>query len=183
MPIVKLTNEEIAEANAVAKGRHGVNRGVGRHDHKVMSNGMDADIQGCLGEMVVSKYLGLPWDGKLKTNEEWLEWRNVGHDVSGLEVRFTKHEKGRLIVHPKDKDRSIFVLVVQSYAGAFDIVGWCFGFEAKKTEYWEDVGRGRPCFYMPRHKMRDVSLIVQNKLKLVFDIEKIREAAKVAVVA
>jgi hypothetical protein len=168
MPVVKLTKEELNEALSVGMNRHKVNRSAGRYDNKVLADGINVDIQGAIGELVVSKYLGLPWDGRLKNNSEWLQWRKTGHDVSGFEVRFTKHRNGRLILHNKDKDMSIFILVTQINEGTYEIAGWCLGREGKNPAYWQDVGYGRPCYFVPREKMRKIEAIkaVVDKSKL-----------------
>lgn len=159
---VSLTKKEFDEAVTVGNNRQAVHDKVGRYDNKVIKSGVAAHIQGAIGELVVSKYVGLPWDGKFKNNEEWLSWRKTGHDVSGLEVRFTTHRNGRLIIHEKDKNRSIYILVNEIGPMQYFIAGWIFGFEGKKDSYWEDVGYGRPCYYVPRDKLRTIYTLKQQ---------------------
>lgn len=161
MITVQLTLQERIEALNVARQRQNVNRGSGRGDAKVLKNGLEVDVQGAIGEIAIAKHFNLVWDGKIKSNEEWLEWRKSGHDVSGLEVRFTKHRKGNLILQKKDKDDGMFVLITQIEPGRYEIVGWCFGLEGKQSHYWKDVGYGRPCFYVPREKLRKLEELKQ----------------------
>jgi hypothetical protein len=147
---------------SVAMARNSTNRGSKQSDGKVLKDSLGIDVQGATGEFVVAKAFGLEWDGKIKNYQEWLKWRLVGHDVSGLEVRFTRHRGGSLIVHPKDSDNSVFVLVIpKSFPFEYEIVGWCYGHEGKQKDYWKDVGYGRPCFYVPQKKLKDVKLIAK----------------------
>jgi hypothetical protein len=61
-----------------------------------------------------------------------------------------------LILHPKDKDHDRFYLCV-GMNGEYDIRGWIFGIEGKRSEYWDDPTRkGRPAFFVPQEKLEKV---------------------------
>lgn len=106
-------------------------------------------------ELAVSKYFGIPWDGRLIGDGDWAE--DADEDVGPIEVRTTLHKTGRLIVHPKDDDDAPFVLVRAHRSPIYEIIGWQTGRECKKEEYWEDVGCGRPGFYLPNDKLRSLT--------------------------
>lgn len=150
---ITLTNQELQLATEIANERQRVQRGAGRRDAKVIESGLDADLQGTKAELAVALAFDLKWDGKLLEIKDWFRWRDEGNDVSGLEVRSTKHRAGRLILHPSDKDTSPYVFVRSHDEPTFEIVGWIWGRNGKKKEYWEDVGYGRPCYMVPNWKV------------------------------
>jgi hypothetical protein len=153
---VKLSCLELHKARSVGQRRNKENRSVDRTDGKVLEDSLEIDVLGAEAELAVSRFLNIPWDGRFFRDAQWLKWRKGGHDVGPIEVRATLHKTGRLIVHPKDDDDAPFILVRASRRPIFDIVGWQWGGECKKEEYWQDVGYGRPCFYLPNNKLRPV---------------------------
>ena len=153
---IVLTTEQVTMASKVGLQRHRVHVQARRHDAKVLSDGEAVHVQGALAEYAVALMLGRKWDGKLFDNEDWLQWRDHGHDVDGLEVRSTKRPDGCLLLHPKDRDDAPFVLVIPE-SSLFTIRGWCFGREGKLPKYWRDVGYGRPCYYVPQAVLRPTS--------------------------
>ncbi len=150
---VKLTPNDLKLAESVARSRNRSQRDGERADGKVMEDSLGIDIQGAEAELAVAKALKLPWDGSFLELESWYNWRETGHDVSGLEVRSTHHRKGSLILHPKDKDDSPFILVITADKPIYELVGWNFGKEGKLKEHWRDVGYGRPCYYLPQNSL------------------------------
>jgi hypothetical protein len=159
---VKLTPNDLRLAESVAHKRNKSQRDGNRADGKVMQDSLAIDIQGAEAELAVAKALRLPWDGSFVELNKWFDWRESGHDVSGLEVRSTHHKNGSLILHPKDKDDSPFILVLTHDRPIFNLVGWNFGRAGKKKEFWRDVGYGRPCFYLPQSQLMPMSSINRN---------------------
>jgi hypothetical protein len=157
---VKLTPNDLKYAEEIACKRNSSQRDGQRADGKVLQDSLGIDIQGAEAELAVAKALKLPWDGSFLELDKWFDWREHGHDVSGLEVRSTKHKNGCLILHPKDKDEAIFILVLAYDRPNFTLVGWNYGREGKLKEYWRDVGYGRPCYYLPQD-----DLIEMDQLK------------------
>lgn len=156
MSIISITLNEtdLKLAADVGRSRNASQRVGNRADGKVLSDSIGIDVQGAQAELAVSRALNLPWDGKFKELEKWFDWRENGHDVSGLEVRSTHHVKGSLILHPQDKDQSPYVLVLTYKSPEFILAGWNFGFVGKERKYWRDVGYGRPCYYLPQKMLR-----------------------------
>jgi hypothetical protein len=154
--LITLSADEEALARNVALARNESQRQGNRKDGKVVADSLGIDIQGACAEMAVSKVFQLDWDGKFFELDRWMRWRVEGHDVSGLEVRSTHHQGGSLILHPKDPDYSPFILVLTHKKPTYIITGWAYGFEGKKKEYWKDVGYGRPCYYLPQNKLRNI---------------------------
>jgi hypothetical protein len=129
----------------------------------VVEDSLGIDVQGAHAELAVAKGLGLKWDGQFFNLDEWFDWRTDGHDVSGLEVRSTHHPDGCLILHPKDKDDSPFILVLTHKAPDYLLSGWAFGHEGKKEKYWRDVGYGRPCYFLQQSKLRGMDTLPRRK--------------------
>lgn len=159
---VRLNPEDLVLADSIADKRNAENRRVGRKDGKVLKDSAGIDKQGARSELAVSKALNLKWDGAFLSDELWQVWRSTGHDVQNLEIRSTHHKTGRLILHPKDPDDSPFILVLSHNDPEFELVGWYFGKDGKKKEWWYDVGYGRPCFFVPRDKMLSMESLLQT---------------------
>lgn len=97
-------------------------------------------IEGCIGEYVVSKHLGLLWKGKGEPNTPDL--------INGDEVRISDLHTNRLIVHPNDAEDASFWFVTGSN-GTYRINGWIKGHKAKDQKYWADPNGGRPAYFVP----------------------------------
>lgn len=158
---IELTNYEMDQAADVGRSRNAINRDAGQADGCVMES-LDIDIQGAQAELAVAKAFKMEWTGRLYTYQDWQDWRKNGHDVGPIEVRSTRHENGRLILHPSDNNKSPFVLIRSHKSPEFDIVGWQWGVVGKSDHYWHDVGYGRPCFYVPNAKLRPIQELIDN---------------------
>lgn len=81
----------------------------------------DNELEGACAEMAWCKHLGVFWSGVSDLRAT---------DGGGVEVRWTKHATGGLIVYPQDSDDSVYVLA-KGFAPHFRFVGWLTGKEAK----------------------------------------------------
>ena len=163
---VLLTPDECRQATEAGKLRNKSQRDGSRADGKVVEDSLGIDVQGAHAELAVAKGLGLQWDGRFFNLEEWFDWRNEGHDVSGLEVRSTHHPHGSLILHPTDKNEAPFVLVLTHKKPEYILAGWNFGSVGKVDKYWRDVGYGRPCYYLPQRELKTMDLLVTRLRKV-----------------
>jgi hypothetical protein len=94
--------------------------------------------------MAFAKWAGMYWAGNLG---------NLGaDDVGAVQVRTRSRHDYDLILHPSDPDERAFVLVT-GVAPEFHIVGWIWGREGKRPEYWDDPARGRPAFFVPQRAL------------------------------
>ena len=160
--IVTLSDSEMAFAEGIGRLRYETNRKGGQLDGRRMnSDPIFPDLIGAKAELAVAKGLGLPWDGKLFSHQEWQYWRRHGHDVGPVEVRATAHYNGRLIIKKSDDDYSPFVLVRTNMEPNFYVVGWQWGIVGKKPEYWENVGHGFS-FFVPRNKLRPIKSLIEG---------------------
>jgi hypothetical protein len=93
-------------------------------------------------------------------------WRNVywmgsvfsgsaGSDAGKLQVRWTAHEDGHLIVYAEDFDQAPFVLVT-GRSPVMRIIGWRYAHEAKQDAYWNERARC-PSWWVPQSDLKVVS--------------------------
>ena len=152
LPIWVSLSEDLRKmADEVGRKRQFENRSAGQHDGRVISDPMSPDLQGAWAELVVAAVFKLPWSGAFVPHKKWLTWRfEDGADVGdAIQVRGTYHANGRLPLHPSDKDSAPYVLVRLNKGGNIaSVCGWITGAEGKEKGVWEDVGYGRPCYYV-----------------------------------
>ncbi len=121
------------------KGQYGV-------DNRKL--GWQINIDGACGEMAVAKWMGRYWDGALGDF--------TAKDVGKLQVRTNPNDWGDLILHPKDADDDVFILVLSHNAPIYKLQGWLYGREGKQTQWWRDGEKGRPAFFVPQSALRSV---------------------------
>lgn len=78
------------------------------------------------------------------------------------EVRGTMHRNGRLRLHDTDKDDKPYVHARLRYEIAekrcyVDLVGWMYGYEGKRREFWTDPQPGRFAYFVPDQKLHDMT--------------------------
>lgn len=88
------------------------------------------EIEGACAELAWCKHLGLYWSGVSDLRAK---------DGGGMEVRWTKHDHGGLIVYEHDNDDSIYVLA-KGRAPNYRFTGWLRGGEAKKIAVPQPFG-------------------------------------------
>lgn len=104
-----------------------------------------------MGELVMSKYLGVPMP------EDWtLEGdRRRGFDVGGWQVRTSYPLDRGMLMRPKTDKDGHYALVITHYQPTFWIVGWAT--LAYAREVWVDgmfPGKNpQPCKYVPMDKL------------------------------
>jgi hypothetical protein len=90
----------------------------------------DNEIEGACAELAWAKHLSVYWTGVSNLKAK---------DGADMEVRWTKHEGGGLIIYPHDDDQSVFVLA-KGYAPEFRFVGWLRGGDGKRIGRETDFG-------------------------------------------
>ena len=113
-------------------------------------DGLTLSLPGCLAEIAVAKFLNMYWTGVA----------GIGvPDVGGfIEVRSIRKDYYGLRFHPEDKDDLPSVLANVKNPEAIEILGWAYGRDAKKDEFWKDPsGKNRPFFLYPQNKLKPMS--------------------------
>ncbi len=160
---IVLTKEQINQANKAGNDRQSYNEKIGKKDaYGFRGNGRKIHIQGATAELAVS----------IALNEDWIDFSEdyelLEADVGkNIQVRSTDYKYGNLLIHPKDKDEQVFILVKSHNFPEMEIVGWIKGADAKKDEYWEDGSnwpafRNRPCYRVPYQKLNPIKNIIRT---------------------
>lgn len=105
----------------------------------------DIDIESAAAEMAVAKGLGVYWTAVAGRPE------NLPGDCGQYQVRSTTRENGCLILHDRDADDDVFVLVT-GQVPMFTLRGWIRGAEGKNPLYLSP-GDGRPAYFVPQHAL------------------------------
>lgn len=145
-----LTKIEKELALFISKQIFEYNRKINRNNYNNLKlddkHDIELDILGICGEIALAKYLNVYWEPNITGGFAYDIYPNI-------QVRTTKHENGRLIVHQKDNDNDRYFLV---YANndIFTIKGWIFGKDAKQKEFWCDpTGKNRFAFFVPSNRL------------------------------
>ena len=158
---VKLTSTELAFA-----GFTGVMRQISALQHRrsdangkgwptrSVSEHWGFEIDGAAAEMAVAKYLGRYWRPLAERGRLSSVPADIGENV---QVRSTRNPAGPLIVHPRDDDAHVFVLVI-TRPPCFDLIGWLYGREAKRDEWWF-IGVPHPAFFADQCELHDIAAL------------------------
>jgi hypothetical protein len=111
--------------------------------------GWQVHIEGCCGELAVAKYLDRYWSG----NFEQLK----ADDVGNYQVRTRSSHGWDLILHDRDPDDRVFILVTGT-APEYVIRGWMRAKDGKKPEFWSDPSKqNRPAYFVPQDCLHPIS--------------------------
>lgn len=110
----------------------------------------NVDIDGCIGEMLVARFL----------NQYWAPGHWTSGDIlRGIEVRSTRWRDGCLLLHHDDADTKPYVLVtLEGPSGR--IRGWLLGREGKQPDHWRTDAR-EPAFFVPQSRLRDPDELIR----------------------
>ena len=106
----------------------------------------DVHIEGACGELALGKVLNVYTPLTVNTFKH--------PDVANrFQVRTRSRRDYDLLVQPQDADDEIFVLV-NGCDGAYEVVGWMSGREAKQEQWLADHGGyGKPAYFVPRSSL------------------------------
>lgn len=113
------------------------------------------DIESCAAEMLVS----------MAIDRAWIPYRStpgqIKSDVGTIfQVRSTDREDGCLLLHERDRDHHVFVLVVGSGCNK-RIAGCILGSKGKQERFWNKKAP-RPCYYVPQHELEQMETVMAS---------------------
>lgn len=155
---IKLNKFEFAIAVQVGTYRQMSNLNRGRKDAygAIEENGWSLHIEGACGEAAAAKALGYYWSGNMSD----LAAADINSNKLRLEVRTRSREYYELIIHDNEDDNAAFILLTGK-APNFTLVGWCYGYEGKKPEYYKDPTGYRPlAYFVPHEKLRPINELI-----------------------
>ena len=112
-------------------------------------------IEGALGEFAFAKLAGIFWNGNLGQLDL--------SDVANYEVRTRSRSHYDLILHPKDDDTKVFILLT-GRNGRYRVHGWIRGADGKRDVYWRDPAKGRPAFFVPQSALNGMDTLLNVPL-------------------
>jgi len=142
--IIVLSDEWFAIAQDIGRRREAVANANGWVNYYANADtGEVRHAQGAVAEACVAKYLNLPW--RPREGGDTILRGDVGDLV---EVRCRNPSRGRdLPIRPKDEMEKPYVLVHRLADNENDLVGWAFGYEARRRGRWND--RAKVWFLSP----------------------------------
>jgi hypothetical protein len=141
--MVACTKGAIRQLMAIKYDRMGHDHGG--TSHRSIAQRLGDSVIGELGEMAVSRTLGLPITSHFESTS--------ASDVSGFEVRCTEYQNGHLLLHKSSPDWVNYVLVVINRLEA-RIPGWIVARDGKQDSYWRNGDPG--CFYVPQSALNSI---------------------------
>jgi hypothetical protein len=143
---VKLTWGEMLLAAQAGAMRQVENLKEGRSPAYGAGNQNDwqYNVEGCLGECALAKFLGVYWSGKGVLGAP---------DVGTVDVRTRSQDHYELYLHKSDPDDRVFYLLC-GINGEYSVKGWILGKDGKKEKYWNDPsGNNRYSYFVPRYAL------------------------------
>jgi hypothetical protein len=146
---VTLTEAERQEAEAVGRQRSAKARRARRHEI-YGATAQDPHPPGACAERAFAKWLGIRWRAATEPD-------NHEGDVGFWHVRSTAHPWGRLIIHPRDLDAALFVLLIGEGV-AWDICGYMQAAQAKAHREWwgQPNPRKAAAWFVPQSALYEI---------------------------
>jgi hypothetical protein len=156
--IVELSQHNMMMAGLVGVTRHikGMFK-IGTYGIDNSTKGWQANCDGACGEMCVSMTYDKYWDGAIGNFE--------AKDAGEYQVRSTTYPNGSLILHPRDKDEDVFILVLTHKSPRFILKGWMYAKEGKLEKHW-DKDKPNPAFFVKQKYLHDMSSIPSTDTRL-----------------
>lgn len=157
MPIqVSLSPEQLVLAEQEATRRQTVNeqRGLRGRNRGPATGSRSLAIHkiGAVGEVAVASYLGL----EAGLFREQFASRGSYDLPYGIDVKTRSNHNYDLIIMPREKPDKRLVLVTSQFDKIL-IHGWCVAGECMRPEFWSDPAGGRPAYFVPKSKLRDIA--------------------------
>lgn len=156
IPEVTLTAAECLQAAMVGVTRQITNLRDGRQDAYGAQKdlGWQLHLEGACGEMAFAKYAGIYWSGALGNLS--------ADDVGEFQIRTATRPTDSLILHPKDPDDRIFVLLIGT-APTYQLRGWIHARDGKNTRYWRDPLGNRAAFFVPQSALKPMRQLFSGR--------------------
>jgi hypothetical protein len=150
--IVELTAEELEVARFVGELRLATALARGARNRIAGYEVTPAEeMQGAAAELAVARMTN-----RYPTS---LMGRGAVADVGlGLQVRSTRHNEGRLVVHRQDPADQSYCLVVAISESLFDVRGFVRGVDARVDEFWR-AKANPPGWWVPQVALVDLAAL------------------------
>lgn len=147
---VTLSEEQIAYADKIAQRRYDSAIQKNRQPH----NGAPTDP----GRALSITRVGTRGEAAGKVYLNPVKWNAYAETLGGLadledwiDVKTVTRKTDRLIVQKDDDPTWAYLLIISAMHPTYEIVGWCWGYEAQKDRYWRDPVGGRAAYFVPQN--------------------------------
>jgi hypothetical protein len=154
---IRLDQAEISHGAWVGMRRQIGN--MGRPDtYGLRSPGWVENIEGSLGELAAAKYFNRYWNALV------IDFKSLPGDIGREQIRTRTRRPFDLLLHKQDSDIAPYIVVGLLGQGKRDrvyrMVGWMYGKDGKRAEWWRELQPGRPCYVVPAEELRPISELV-----------------------
>jgi hypothetical protein len=113
----------------------------------------DRNPKAAISEFAVSLALRRKWDGTWPRFSSWDSWQRLKLEPTGLEVRVVQASLSDLELSESDPPGHVYLLLSGLDEPRFTFLGWAFGGDVKKPEYWRPTTER---FVFPHNRLRHV---------------------------
>ena len=110
--------------------------------------GWTEHIEGCFGEILISKHLGVYWGGNLDSFKDADILRRV-------QVKTRSKHKYDLVFRPDDNEDHVFVLVTGKCPN-YRLHGFMRGFDCKREDWWKNPGDRPYAWFVPKEALQPI---------------------------
>ena len=144
---VHLTDGNVAKARRTGAARQGFAESNGLRPTYGIDprQGLPSHIAGAAAELAVAQLAGCEFDPNIGGDFR-------APDVGDWDVRSSARIYGHLILHPRDIAERVHIRVV-GVIPDFWVVGWIYGFDAMRPEFWKDPTGHRPAYFFPQARL------------------------------
>lgn len=154
---ILLSPEDVSLADSIAQKRQSAAEAKGR----ISGNGgatrgtvaLQNHILGARCELAAKRYLDpVDWNSYSEFVSNNLPDLSTFIDVKGI-----AKPTHRAILQRNDRDDWAYLLVSSHAHPSYLIMGWVYGHEAKRPEFWQDPAGGRPAYFVNSQILRQPS--------------------------
>lgn len=146
-PIIKLSSIDRLICQLVGGARNAAAADQGRKlENGRRDLGIETHAIGALGEYAFARWLNINWQplvGELDTERG---------DVGEFQIKSSLNRDGHLYVRTQDPDHFVYVRCFVNLTQV-ELMGWAYGYDVKKQEFWKVEGVHKPCYAYPQSRL------------------------------
>lgn len=150
---ITLSTEDIAEADAAGTMRFMISKEMrlepGNNGPRDDATSLEIDIQGARGEVAWRNYLAPVQWKRFLTADELRSGKSFADLEDWIDVKTRQQSHHSLIVQHKNPVDWAYPLACAALHPHYQLIGWCWGHEAKQAKYWWDPKGDRPAYFVP----------------------------------
>lgn len=117
-----------------------------KDSHGFQGDGWETHIEGACAEMAAYKAVGAYWSPTVDKRKE------EGADGGPFEVRRRSEQWHDHLIRADDRVKARHILVCGSMP-TYRVVGWIWGYDARREDWLDDKGGREPCWWPPQEAL------------------------------